>query len=197
MYIVDGGASLLRESGSNETSREEAPLATDRTASRKGILLYEFTAELYREHAGDLVSALALSTNDREAAQDLAHEVFITAMSREAHLREHPDPRAWLFRTGYNLARSRWRLLVRRRHKIVHEHPVLPVEVWEDAIDLRESLRKLSSRQRDAVILNYYLGFSEAEIAPILGCAEGSVRSHLQRARVALARALDPKEVTE
>jgi RNA polymerase sigma-70 factor (ECF subfamily) len=159
--------------------------------------VHEFTAALYREHAGDLITALALSINDRDAAQDLAHEVFLRALAREAHLRRHPDPRGWLFRTGYNLARSRWRLLSRRRHAVLREHPILPADAWDDAIDLRDSLQTLSPRQRDAVILHYYLGFPEAEVAPILGCAPGSVRSHLQRARVALARAINTKEVTE
>lgn len=156
--------------------------------------MYDFTARLYSTYAGDLVTALALTINDRDAAQDLVHEVFIRALQREAELCAHPDPRAWLFRTGYNLARNRWRLLLRRRHRVVHDHPFLPSSAWEDAIDLRQALQCLSRRQRDAVILHYYLGFTEAEVATILGCAAGSVRSHLHRARTTLARVLHPKE---
>lgn len=149
---------------------------------------------LYRRHAQELTTALALSLGNREEAADLAHEVFIQAMRQEDRLRAHPDPRGWLFRTGYNLARSRWRLLLRRRHKLAQQRPVLPPAAWEDAVDLRNSLQALSRRQRDAVILHYYLGFDLAETANLLGCAEGTIHSHLNRARKALERSFEPKE---
>jgi RNA polymerase sigma-70 factor (ECF subfamily) len=71
---------------------------------------------------------------------------------------------------------------------------VLPATAWEDAVDLRNSLQALSRRQRDAVILHYYLGFDLAETANLLGCAEGTIHSHLNRARKALERSFEPKE---
>ncbi len=156
--------------------------------------MYEFIDSLYREHAAELTAALAVSTNDRQAAEDLAHEVFVQAMVKQDQLLGHPDPRAWLFRTGYNLAGNRWKLLTRRRHKIRREMPILTTQAWEDSLDLRESLRRLSRRQRDAVILHYYLGFTAEEIGAMLGCAEGSVRSHLHRGRAALDQLLAPQE---
>ncbi len=135
-----------------------------------------------------------MSTNDRQAAEDLAHEVFVQAMVKQDQLQRHPDPRTWLFRTGYNLAGNRWKLLTRRRHKVRREIPILATQAWEDSIDLRESLRRLSRRQRDAVILHYYLGFTAEEIGEMLGCAEGSIRSHLHRGRAALDQMLAPQE---
>lgn len=152
--------------------------------------MYELVEELYRAHTAELTAALALSLNDRAAAEDIAQEVFVRAMDHEDALRIHPDPRAWLFRTGYNLSANRWRLLTRRRHKLRQIRPVLAVEAWEDTLELREALEQLSRRQRDAVVLHYYLGFSPSEIAEMLGCAEGSVRSHIQRGRVTLQRLL-------
>lgn len=156
--------------------------------------MYEFIDALYREHSAELTAALAVSTNDRQAAEDLAHEVFVRAMAKQGHLLEHPNPRAWLFRTGYNLAANRWKLLTRRCHKVRREMPVLSTETWDDSIDLRNSLQRLSRRQRDAVILHYYLGFTAGEIGEILGCAEGSIRSHLHRGRAALDQMLAPQE---
>lgn len=156
--------------------------------------MYEFVEVLYREHAAELSVALALSTNDRGAAEDLTHEVFVLAMAREAELREHPDPRAWLFRTGYNLARNRGRLLFRRRHSVAQEHPVVSDRWWGEVVDLRDSLARLSRRQRDAIILSCYFGFSVEETAALLGCGPGSVKTHLYRGRVALDGLLNPKE---
>ena len=158
--------------------------------------LYNFVANLYRQHAAELSAALALSTNDREAAQDLTHEVFAQALTRYDTLRDHPDPRGWLFRTGYNLARNRLRLLLRRRYQVTRLRPTLSIEAWEDTMDLRESLQKLSRRQRDVVILHCYAGFDIAEVAQMLGCGEGSVRTHLRRGRAELHQLLAPKELT-
>ncbi len=70
---------------------------------------------------------------------------------------------------------------------------ILSTETWDDSIDLRNSLQRLSRRQRDAVILHYYLGFTAAEIGEMLGCAEGSIRSHLHRGRAALDQMLAPQ----
>lgn len=159
--------------------------------------MYEFVDALYKKHAAELTAALALSTNDRAAAEDLVHETFVRAMDREGMLREHPNPRGWLFQTGYNLARNRWRLLTRRRHAVAQEQPVLSAQAWAESIDLRDGLRKLSPRQRDAVVLHHYLGFSVEEIATMLGCAEGSVKSHLYRGRQTLDALLRPKEATQ
>lgn len=159
-----------------------------RPESRCG--LYGLVDSLYREHAASLTAALALSLDDRSAAEDLSHEVFILTMSRERELSAHPDPRGWLFQTGYNLARNSIRLHFRRRHKVRQQMPILPPQAWDDVIDLRDSLSRLSRRERDVLILHDYLGFTASEVGGMLGCAEGSVRSHLHRARVALDRTL-------
>ncbi len=158
--------------------------------------MYELVDDLYPEHAAALTAALALSTNDRQAAEDLVHEVFERAMSKQEELRDHPNPRAWLFRTGYNIASNRWKLLLRRRHAVAQQHPVLPEPQWEEVLDLRHALQRLSGRQREAVVLHYYLGFRVEEIASMLGCAEGSVKSHLSRGRSQLNQFLTPTEVT-
>lgn len=156
--------------------------------------MYPIAEGLYRDHAAELTAALALSLDDRDAAADVAHEVFVQAMLREDQLRAHPDPRGWLFRTGYNLARNRLALLLRRRSAVAREHAALDARSWEDAIDLRDGLKRLSPRQRDAVVLHYYFGFSVLETADLLGIAEGSVLSHLYRGRKALNRILLPEE---
>ncbi len=139
--------------------------------------MHKFVAQLYEQHARELIAALALSTNDREAAQDLAHEVFVRALNSEEQLLCH---------TGYNLASNRWKLLLRRRHKLEGQRPTPREEVWDEMIDLRQGLQKLSRRQRDVVVLHLYVGYSIPEIARMLDLAEGTVHSHLQRGRTAL-----------
>ena len=156
--------------------------------------MYDFVDALYRQHAAELSVALALSTNDKGAAEDLVHETFVLAMVRQEQLRDHPEPRAWLFRTGYNLARNRRKLLLRRRHAVAQAHPVVSDRWWTDVIDLRDSLRKLSRRQRDVIILHCYFGFSLDETSSVLGCGIGSAKTHLHRGRLILNELLNPAE---
>ncbi len=158
--------------------------------------MHDLVEDLYRAHAVALTAALALSTGDREAAEDLAHEVFVLALRREEHLRQHPDPRAWLFRTAYHLANGRWRLAFRRRHKVARSHPVVSDHWWADVADLRDSLQRLSRKQRDAIVLHCYLGFDLQETADLLGCAPGSAKTHLHRGRNTLNDLLGTKEAT-
>jgi RNA polymerase sigma factor (sigma-70 family) len=56
------------------------------------------------------------------------------------------------------------------------------------------ALARLSHRQRQAVVLHYYLGYEVAEVADLLGIAEGTAKSTLHRARDALGRTLRAKE---
>lgn len=148
--------------------------------------MHELVERLYRQHAQEITTALALSLNNRVEAEDLTHETFLRALDHAAALAAHPDPRAWLFRTAFNLARNWSRRVLRHRHKLAQLYPVLPEAAWDDAIDLRVSLQALSRQQRNAVILHYYLGFSVDETATILGCRDGTVKTHLHRARTAL-----------
>ncbi|HZZ97499.1 MAG TPA: sigma factor-like helix-turn-helix DNA-binding protein, partial [Jatrophihabitantaceae bacterium] len=57
-------------------------------------------------------------------------------------------------------------------------------------LDLRAALGKLSRRQRLAIELHYYLGFPLAEVATLMDCAEGTVKSTLSDARARLRHLL-------
>ena len=167
-----------------------------RTAQRKGGRMHDLVEGLYAAHAAELTAALALSVRDRWAAEDLAHEVFVLALAEERRLRDHPNPRAWLFRTGYNLARNRRSLLWRRRHKVARQAPVLSDEGWGELLDLRAAMRALSPRQRDAITLHCYLGLGVEDTAELLGCGVGTAKTHQHRGRATLDQLLRPKEAT-
>jgi RNA polymerase sigma-70 factor (ECF subfamily) len=162
----------------------------------EAVLQHAFVVGLYERHVGELVVALALSLGDRQAAEDLTHEVFVRALAREEQLYSHPDPRGWLFRTGYNLARNRWNVLLRRRRRLEAYEPVLPTQDWDELLDVRAALGKLSPRQRDVVVLHLYVGYGIEEVAALLGVADGTVRSHLARGRAALGHELEKETST-
>ncbi len=64
----------------------------------------------------------------------------------------------------------------------------------EAGLDVHRALLELPARQRAAIVLRYFDDLPVAEIAGLLGCGEGSVKTHLARGRSALARKLGREE---
>lgn len=61
---------------------------------------------------------------------------------------------------------------------------------------IQEALEKLPARQREAFLLRYWEEMDTAETATIMGCSEGSVKTHCSRAVHALSKYLESKEIT-
>ena len=148
-----------------------------------------FVSELFREHATALVRLARLFVDDRNAAEDLVQEAFLR-LRRAAHRIEDPGKAAAYLRSiVLNLARDHNRRgLVSLRHREAARTDVDPTQV-DDRLELREdqeavvaAIRSLPVRQRDCVVLRYYLELPVAEIAETLGLSANSVKTHLSRA---------------
>ena len=163
-------------------------VAAFRTADRDLIV-----AELFRIEGARLVRLARLFTDDRNAAEDLVQEAFIR-LHRAAHRVHSPAKAAAYLRSiVINLARDHNRRgLMSLRHQEAVPRPGEP-DMPDDAITmdeertlLLEEVRALSPRQRDCILLRYYLDLSEAEIAETLGISNNSVKTHCRRAMDAL-----------
>ncbi|MEU8582300.1 RNA polymerase sigma factor [Streptomyces abikoensis] len=66
-----------------------------------------------------------------------------------------------------------------------------PYEILTDSIQLYSLVRRLTERQRDAVVLRYGLDFTTSEAAKLMGTEEATVRSHLSQARRRLFHLLE------
>ncbi len=60
---------------------------------------------------------------------------------------------------------------------------------------IEEEIQKLPARQREAFLLRYWEDFDTAETASVMGCSEGSVKTHCSRAVHALAKALQARGI--
>ena len=149
--------------------------------------------DLHREHYRALVRLAGLLLHDQGASEEVVQDAFVQLHLRWRRLRDPEKAPAWLRSTVLNGARSRLRHLeVRRRHE-PDAGAGAGYESAEDAALARDSsdrllaaLRTLPARQREAVVLRFYLDLSEAEMAAAMGVSAGSVKTHLHRGLAAL-----------
>jgi RNA polymerase sigma-70 factor (sigma-E family) len=137
-------------------------------------------------------------TADRALAEDVVQEVLIRASKRWDQLDrlDHPEQyvRKMVVNEYLSWRRRNWRLLPagtaietgdRESPDYAREH------AERDA--LLAELGKLPRRQRTVLVLRYYQGLSDTEIADVLGCTPGTVRGYASRALAALRVELSPR----
>lgn len=156
----------------------------------------ELVSRLFSAHHRRLVGLAALLVDDRETAEDVVQEAFAGVYRRWRLLRDPDAALAYLNRAVVNGARDqlRRRRTVRARLGVVSGgHPDLE-SAEHSAVEREESRRlwdavtRLPLRQRQVLVLRFYLDQSEAEIASTLGVSTGSVKTHASRGLTALAR---------
>lgn len=146
----------------------------------------------YRDHF-TAVCGLAISlTGDRDAGEDVAQEAFARAYREWDRVSHYDNPGAWVRRVASNLAVSRWRRVRSESRALLRlgNRRTSPVELPELDDEFWAQVRALPDQQARAVALFYVEDLSVAEVAEVLGCAEGTAKSHLHRARQTLAQRL-------
>ncbi|MFI6689832.1 SigE family RNA polymerase sigma factor [Streptomyces sp. NPDC050485] len=152
--------------------------------------------EFYAHSVKPLVGQVYLMTGDLHEAQDVVQEAFVRAWGRRARLDAGAGPEAWVRTVAWRLAVSRWRRGRRaaeawRRHS--EAAPAAP-EPDPTTVALTDALRGLSDRQRRVAVLHYVCDLSVAQVAHETGISAGTVKTHLSRARAALAPRLLEEE---
>jgi RNA polymerase sigma-70 factor, ECF subfamily len=186
MGAVDVG--LATEDGEG-TARGEVP---DAAAADLPAAVPATFDDLYGDEYAPLVALAWELCGDRWAAEELVQEAFLRAHQRWSVVSRYDRPGAWVRRVVVNLATSRRRRLVTAARAAVRlrtERPPEPALSWASA-DFWAAVRRLPARQAQVVALYYEADRSVGDVAGMLGCAEGTVRAHLHRARRALAAAL-------
>lgn len=136
---------------------------------------------------------------DPDLAKDLVQDALLKAYLHWDRICELESPDAYVRKIIVNQHASLWRSLWRRR-EVTNSHlvelsagpsvepPPHDPEVWAPIV-------RLSPMQRATVVLYYYEGLSEAEIAGYLGCSIGSVKTHLSRGLRRLRSTLEEEDV--
>lgn len=160
------------------------------------IALREFLHSAYPR----LVAAVALVCGSRPAAEDAVQEALLRAWERSEKGDEIDSLNAWVTTVSLNLARSGLRRLRSERRARGRLQAPGVGELSADRVDVDRALSTLPRRQREAVVLRYYLQLDTREVGRALGINEGTVKSTLSRARAALADrlgVLEPEEAND
>ena len=165
--------------------------------------------QLVAERTGDIYALLFRLTSDAEEARDLTQETFLRAFQAIEKFRGDADLKTWLYRIAVNQARNRHRFWRRRhradqvsldQHIAAHGEFLSGGESTPDRIlaqkelaeRLQLALEHLPFDQRTAIILREIDGLSYEEIASVMNCPIGTVRSRIFRARETIADRLRP-----
>ena len=150
-----------------------------------------FEAFAARERSALVAFAWSL-TGDRGASEDIVQETLATAWRDWSRVGGYDKPGAWARRVVANRATDRGRRRGRESRALrrFHLRAVGAVALEPADAEFWGALRGLPERQAQALALHYLEDRPVAEIATILELAEGTVKSHMHRGRLALARQL-------
>ena len=173
--------------------RDDGSRAVSRTA-------YE---GLFRDHYAELVKLASLLVDDRGSAEEIVQEAFMRLFRDWDRLERLDAAPAYLRTTVVNLSRSRLRHhAVRRRHALgpLDPEPAADLHVIARQADdtVFAAITKLPRRQRECLVLRYYLDLSEGEIATTLAdLARVGEVAHQPRVHRARRRARGRPVITE
>ncbi len=166
-------------------------------------------AELFDRHQRRVFNVALRVLGNRDAAQDIVQEIFLTLPLRVRTYRGDASFTSWLYRATVNRAIDRRRREGRRAAASLDDLPVEfaggslqggePARVGqrgeqqEVARRVQQALLRLSPKLRAVAVLRYVEGLSYEQLAEVLDCSLGTVKSRLNRAHAALQELLgDP-----
>ena len=166
----------------------------------------EAFSALYDRYSDKLVGFFYRMLNkDTEKAQDLMHDIFVRIMENPGSFDTTKRFDTWLFHVAYNMCKNEYRKMsVREEYRASQVYRELTTEEpGQHRIDrvkfteeLNEKLGLLDEKQRSVFLLRYQQELSLRDIAGIMDCPEGTIKSRLFYAIKFLSEKLtvfDPK----
>jgi RNA polymerase sigma-70 factor (ECF subfamily) len=137
-----------------------------------------------------LFGALSVMTGNRHEAEEIMQDAFLRLWERWERVSAMDEPVGFLYRTAMNLYRKRLRRAAVAMRKVTN---LLPPDDALAAVEARDEatrlLRTLTPREREALVLTAYLGYSTEEAGTLLGIKANTVRVLTARARASLKQA--------
>ena len=156
--------------------------------------------ELFRQHRRLVYGLCLRMTQDVAEAEDVTQEVFVLLFRKIGGFRGEANFTTWLHRLTVNQVLMRFRKNKSRREDALEDDGLRPHESARptspmasqviDRITLESAIAKLPPGYRAAFILHDIEGYGHEEVARILGCAVGTSKSQLHKARTKLRKLL-------
>lgn len=158
--------------------------------------------QVYRTYHRRVYAQCLRMTRSVAEAEDLTQEVFIQLYRKLKTFRGDSLFTTWLHRLTTNAVLMHFRKVAARPEQATDEEETLNSFAGTqnhnssiiDRIDLDEAIRKLSPGYRAVFILHDMEGYEHHQISQMLGCAVGTSKSQLHKARMKLRRLLRPKK---
>ncbi|MCC6748070.1 MAG: sigma-70 family RNA polymerase sigma factor [Deltaproteobacteria bacterium] len=173
--------------------------------------------EMVRTYEAQVFNLVFRMLGNRQEAEDLAQDVFLTVFKSIDSFRGDSKLSTWLYRIAVNTCKNRYKYLARRRHNALQPldeasereaaaqdqgGPTIPLQAHLSRPDhlvegraleaaLQRELENLEEEHRLLIVLRDVQGLSYQEIAAITQLPEGTVKSRLHRARMALKERLE------
>ena len=153
--------------------------------------------ELYRQHAGRVYALCLRLTGSASDAEERTQDVFVRLWDKLSSFRGESAFSSWLHRLAVNVVLNERRTTKRREQRVM---PVEDPGALEHSkgnpteglrIDLEQAIAELPNGAREVFVLFDIEGYGHAEIAALVGIAEGTSKAQLFRARQLLREKLD------
>ena len=151
----------------------------------------EALEQLYRDRYRTFRDVLAGVVGSRDIAREVVQEAFARALRERRKFRGEGSLEAWVWRIALNVA-------LKTRRELRREWELdsgLPADPSSPDRDIRSAVQALPPRRRLVIFLRYFADLSYAEIADVMGVAEGTVGAALAQAKAELGRVLELEEV--
>jgi len=191
---VPGGPADL---GGGGTLAPDGPAGPAGSPDRAGPA--DLSVLFVRRHA-ELVRLALLLVGDQATAEDVVQDVFARLHARRAEAPAGKDPLPYIRAAVLNGCRSQLRrravaqrfagLNSRLFEQVTQDSAEQEMIRSQERAQVLAALAALPIRRREVLVLRYYVGLSESEIASVLGISPGTVKSTAARGLAALARRL-------
>ena len=150
---------------------------------------------IFREHSKFIYRTAYRVTGNSEDAEDVLQNLFVQLMRRDLPAEFERNPKAYLYRAAVNLSLNVIRTHVRRSpsdpvfeiDRSVRDPSPGEAEISET---LRQALGELGAKAAEILILRHVHGYSDAEIAKLLGTTRGTIAVSLFRSRARLRKSI-------
>jgi RNA polymerase sigma-70 factor (sigma-E family) len=154
----------------------------------------EGVSTLYQQTAISLIRLAYVILSDRQAAEDVVHDAFCNLYRRWDRLADTEALAQYVRASVVNGCRSALRRRSVRNRKVMYELPAASAEAAilgnEERSDVVRAVDRLLGRQREALVLRFYLDLPDEEIARLMVIRPSTVRSTIHRALASLGETL-------